>query len=257
MEKRDCCGKQRSPRPVRPLPEYCKVTATGRTKPELMFMSKEAGLMPATTERSDTDALDSKATSLRRAATLLLIFSMTSLNNIQGWFGMIAAISVLLASSAKVQTRYVKGFAICAAICAFLTSIGAIFAAVAIRRMGPREIHNGCVKIPGALAIAFDWGSRTLVAAHAPEMNASQMLDHKDIIDHLGQLDELDVKIPEQEAFCDHFAHKVSDFGSALVMLFALFQFALFVSAIFVTKRTRVLEHSYRSRACEPAVINP
>jgi hypothetical protein len=228
-----------------------------------MFMSKEAGLMPATTERSDTDALDTKATSLRRAATVLLIFSMTSLNNIQGWFGMIAAISVLLASSAKVQTRYVKGFAICAAICAFLASIGAIFVVVAIRKMGHREIHNGCVKMPGALAIAFDWGSRTLVAAHAPQMNATEMLDRKDIEEHLGKLDvlvkifDVPVKIPEQEAFCDHFAHKVADLGSALVMLFALFQFALFVSAIVVTKRSRVLEHSYRSLACEPAVINP
>jgi hypothetical protein len=169
----------------------------------------------------------------------------------------------LLASSAKVQTRYVKGFAICAAICAFLASIGAIFAVVAIRKMGYREIHNGCVKIPGALAIAFDWGSRTLVAAHAPQMNATEMLDRKDIEEHLGKLDvlvkifDVPVKIPEQEAFCDHFAHKVADLGSALVMLFALFQFALFVSAIVVTKRSRVLEHSYRSRAYEPAVINP
>jgi len=238
-------------------PSDMNMSCCTKTPSSSMFMSKEAGLMPATTERSDTDALDTKATSLRRAATVLLIFSMTSLNNIQGWFGMIAAISVLLASSAKVQTRYVKGFAICAAICAFLASIGAIFVAVAIRKMGHREIHNGCVKMPGALAIAFDWGSRTLVAAHAPQMNATEMLDRKDIEVHLGKLDVLDVKIPEQEAFCDHFAHKVADLGSALVMLFALFQFALFVSAIVVTKRSRVLEQSYRSRACEPAVINP
>jgi len=67
---------------------------------------------------------------------------------------------------------------------------------------------------------------------------------------------------PEQRALCHHAAAVVADYGSALLLLFALLEFCFFLSAVVVVKRASVLQHEYgrHLRASEPAtavVVSP
>lgn len=283
--------------------------------------------------------LDAEATSLRRAATALLIFSIFSMKHLQGWLGLIAAISVLCASTGSIRTRRTKicsGFAAGLAIVTFVACIAAVVAG--LPQALSREIRSECVKVP---AETFEWGSQA-IAAHDPhwhELLAGRHEGHEGhhhhedeagewvMVGHEPDENELDDIVaperplgappgarpgmgatfgtappqsgihgaylhksssddpaggtiiaffsgrrvlrsvakmlsPEQEAACNHVAHLVADYGSALILLFALLQFGLFVSAVVVAKRACLLQRAYcqRSCACEPVaavVVSP
>jgi len=118
---------------------------------------------------TDSSIIDKQATSLRRAATVLLILSLCLIKFVQGWLGMFAAMSVLCASSCTVRTQRVK---ISASIASGFAIIAAIVSVVAVVAGTPQvlshEILAECIKMPVA---TFEWGS-TIAAAHDLQMHA-------------------------------------------------------------------------------------
>merc|ERR1719263_2292197 len=107
---------------------------------------------------------DARATSLRRAATALLFFSIVSSRPwpSAGWLGGVAAVSVLCASSQRILCR--------ARVARFLSALVAIFACITLVHLGMsiradkplrigQEVGSKCASMP---ADTFEWARDTI-----------------------------------------------------------------------------------------------
>lgn len=119
------------------------------------------------TEEQHTALIDTKTTSLRRAATALLVLSMACARPwpSAGWLGLIASIAVLCASSNNILCRARVG-RIFSAITAIVALISVVYLVASIHAGKPQrvgdEVMAKCADMPSD---AFAW-AKTIVAEH-------------------------------------------------------------------------------------------
>jgi len=195
---------------------------------------------------------DARATSLRRAATALLFWSIVSSRPwpSAGWLGAVAAISVLCASSQRILCR--------ARVARFLSALVAIFAAITLVHLATSihankpslvgmEVGETCASMP---ANTFEWARDTIsehkcarkAIAFVTRHTKSEDDDDKVALSTVSNATDLAALVGtepslSQPVACDMVAHvttravKTMMVGSALAHLFLL------LSAMAVVKR--------------------
>lgn len=205
---------------------------------------------------------DAKATSLRRACTALLFFSVLCSRPwpSAGWLGYIGAFSVLCASSHKLlcRARVARFFS---AIVAIVAGITLVHLVASIHADKPQQIGNEiqtqCVKMPAA---TFEW-AHSIVSQHKCMKKAVAFLArHVDtpssaitaggpmVLDKLEVAASAnDTSLPatlvvsesawSQEAACGTAAHVATRVAKMMMLGSALAHLLLIVTALAVVKR--------------------
>jgi len=208
--------QNRSPPPTTPQTEPA-MASVAMSKP--LMVANEAGEPVIVAKACD----EASHTSLRRAATAMLLFSIVNLKHMEGWLGLVVAITVLCSSSPDLvdKARRVKCLSFVVSVLAlaasfmYLCMVGAGFPAA----LG-NEVQLRCSTIPAAdfevvYTMAESYHSMTHRALEAVAMVIS----------------------PEQEYACNMLAHCITKMGSALLLLGSFLSFGLFMSAMAVAKR--------------------
>jgi len=242
----------------------------------------EAVVVPAVAVEASVDEkadIEAKATSLRRAATALLFFSViaASASTFAGILGMLSGGAVLCASSSKLLCR-----ARCSRFMAFLTAIIAGYALVSlvskIHAGVPMRIGDGaraqCLTMPED---TFEWGRQMLIESarehkcmrkglaflsrHMPSTNATTLEPEAPVpasedpsmdvtLESARRLDQ-ELTFSQPEA-CDKLAYIVTCATKSIMVFFALTHLLLFLSAVAVVKRAcRLRCAAYKSGLLE------
>lgn len=241
----------------RPTAEATLVEPTKAT----LVAPTEATLV-APTEANDVmtmqDTLDAKATSLRRAATALLLFSIICArpcpSSWGAWLGMIAAISVLCASGKKLlcRSRSARFLSFFVAIFAGYTVVSLIisYRAGMPKQMSEKFVLESCMEMP---ADTFVWARSKLVEHHGFRKGLSFLSCHMDediavlVSNASSHLVGATDPATQPEA-CDKLAHTATCFAKMTMIASALAHLALVFAAVAVVKRACCLRFAaYRA----------
>jgi len=220
-------------------------------------------VMPAEIVATDeVTSYETKATSLRRACTALLFFSVLCARPWPSitWLGVLAAVSVLCAAPHKLlcRTRFTR----------FLSAVVAVFAAYSFIRLlafkadTPQRAgewtHDACVKMPGD---TFSWGHAMLTEHKCTRKALAFFSRHMADAPTLASMDKeaganaslatltlggksnasLATLGPEEEwsqaEACDKAAHLVTRITKMMMVGWGLAHLLLFLSAVAVVKR--------------------
>jgi len=208
------------------------------------------------------DVLESKATSLRRAATALLVFGMLCArpcpSSWGAWLAMVAGVTVLCASRGKLlcRSRFARFLSVFAAVFAGYTVVSII---LSLRAGKPEEIsdkvHSHCMGLP---ADTFTYMQHK-IAEHKSFGKGLSFLSHHFADDKTSTPALLDVsaemsknassyptmlvgaveheKWVSQPEACDMAARFVKCFAKMMMAGSALAHLLLFFSAVAVVKR--------------------
>jgi len=220
---------------------------------------------------------------LRRAATVLLIFSILSFN-IFGWLGFFAACTIHCSSAnslsrrtcrVKVASSFAAGFA----IIGFAACVACVIAGVP--QHFSHEMQRECYSMPQD---TFAWSKQAIASIepagdYNPKLNTVQhdetnkvaiddsahhhtfeISGHHEIFvawysPHRALKAVADLVNPEQKQLCNRAAHFVADWGSVLLLAVAFIQWCLFVSAIIVAMYVCRVAHHPCAAIAAPAVI--
>jgi len=185
-----------------------------------LMVVNEAGAEPIVVAKTCDEA---SHTSLRRAATAMLLFSFVNLKHMEGWIGLLVAITVLCSSSPALVDKarrlkclsFVVSFMALTASFMYLGMVGAGFPAA----LGS-EVAARCSTMPAAeFAVVYDLATEYHSMTHRALEAVAMVIS------------------PEQEYACSMLAHCITKMGSALLLLGSFLSLGLFVSAMAVAKR--------------------
>lgn len=258
-------------------------------------MMKDAGkdletpTSPLMLVQAETVLDDLQLSSLRRAATALLIFSILSLRDVSGWLGLFAACTTLCSTASALSRRTCRvkmasSFAAGFAIVGFAACIACVIAG-APQHLS-REMQKECYSMPQD---TFAWGKQAIGSfehmdndhLNREEANQAAIDDTAHRQHHTPELSEhhtpefsgqheilvawysphrvlkavAELVNPEQKQMCNRAAQLVADWGSALLLAGAFFQWCLFVSAIIVAVYMRRIARHPCATTAAPAVI--
>lgn len=206
-----------------------------------LMIASEMGAEPVIVAKPIFD--ESAHTSLRRAATAMLLFSFVNTKHMEGWIGLAVAITILCSSSPylvenarrlKCLSTFVAFLALLAGIM-YMGMVGAGFP-VALGN----EVQARCSSIPPAdFAVMYGLANEYRGMYHRA-LEAVAVFITKAVPE-------------EQEYACNMLAHCIYKMGSALLLLGSFLSFGLFVSAMSVAKRACRLSGGCRVQA--PAFV--
>jgi len=215
--------------------------------------------------------VEAKVTSLRRAATFLLIFGMCSAHHLSGWLAVLAAIAILCASPATLSCRARCAKRLCIAVAA-LVSISLVAHLIFMYKGMPQRfalaVQAKCTSMPTE---AYLWTKGVMLDLHDGRNHMDD--EAATVTEHGNRMLEaftlilspaLNLEIPqdsaevqiEQERSCGMLAHCVSRFGSMLLLISTASNFFLLVAALAVARRACCLGCCIKHRAIAAAAAD-